>query len=103
MVATIVFGMSWYAKRSERGLGAYIPVGTADETLNMRHDSMMHNHLASTLMFRKLSYNINVIPRDGSTITQKTVLYDVQGIVRPGQVMAIIGGIKYHKYRVWCR
>lgn len=73
--------------------GAYLPVATADQLL-LRQESMMQNHLPCSISFRNLSYSIDATNQNGNEISPDGVfiLEDVCGLVKSGQVMAIMGG-----------
>lgn len=93
LVIGVVFIMQWFASRSEEGAGAYTPIASNEEAFFERHNEMMHNHSASTLMFQDLSYSIdNQKLGISSSTSHINVLHNVQGLVRPGEVLAIMGG-----------
>jgi hypothetical protein len=110
LLLSILLGMRYFAKRSEDGAGAYTPVDATEVAILQREASMMHHHLPCSVMFRKLCYSIdnassfirtqrdadlgaeNAANVSGTARNQTEVLHDVQGIVTPGQVMAIMGG-----------
>jgi ABC-type glutathione transport system ATPase component len=100
-------------KRLERN--GYIAVNTDDnETEAQRRQDMMSNHIPCTIMFRNINYMIESDQKPDSTVVQRegsvdsvdenvdnflnngrlhqVVLEGIQGSVRPGEVMAIMGG-----------
>jgi ABC-type multidrug transport system ATPase subunit len=67
----------WYiARRSSRGVTLGEIHLEDDETMKLIHD-----HVPTTLQFRNVSYRIG----------EKMILENVHGLVKPGQVMAIMG------------
>ena len=106
------FGIFWFKRRNESGADGYSLVATSDQAFIERHASLMNNHVPCTLMFRNLAYLIDSTkgshvhqaqsnlaspvlaspPTTTSNRGRMSVLDNVQGIVRPGQVMAIMGG-----------
>ncbi|KAF9583777.1 hypothetical protein BGW38_008562, partial [Lunasporangiospora selenospora] len=65
----------WYLARKSGSSGGFIALPD-DEAAKL-----MAEHIPATLMFRDMGY----------TVGEKQVLRDVNGIVKPGQVMAIMG------------
>ena len=77
-----------------------------DDTLTeeQRIQNMMNHHSACTIMFRDICYSLDAksVPNVGNNVTQGAemepnantikILDHVQGVVKPGQVMAIMGG-----------
>lgn len=74
----IVLGLGvWYvARRSQRNQGLGEIRLTDDET-----SKLIHDHTPTTLQFRNVSYRIG----------EKLILDNVHGIVKPGEVLAIMG------------
>ncbi|KAI8588455.1 hypothetical protein BDZ88DRAFT_194973 [Geranomyces variabilis] len=78
------------------------------EQSNARRANMMDHHVASDIMFRDITYTIdlpkkpsrhlpfqrrnNAADEGGSSVPNPAVLRDVQGIVKAGEVMAVMGG-----------
>ena len=117
LVGLVFYGLVWLKKKADENSG-YSPVAGDDvQTGQLRHELMMSDHVPCTIMFRDLSYmietNINVpafiqhnegtaqsassvgtLPRlnSRSTKQQLMVLENVQGVVSPGEVLAIMGG-----------
>ncbi|KAI8908931.1 hypothetical protein EDD86DRAFT_191026 [Gorgonomyces haynaldii] len=97
IVLIMGLGLLWYKRKTEAGEDGYIPIETSDEAYLQRRETMMQNHEPSTIMFQNLSYVVETtqgaqVGQAGSGKKKMAVLEDVQGIVRPGQVMAIMGG-----------
>ncbi|RUS29334.1 putative ABC transporter, partial [Jimgerdemannia flammicorona] len=65
----------WYLARERKTGQGYIQI--ADDEAG----KLMADHIPATLMFDQIVY----------TVGDKTILSNVQGVVRPGQVMAIMG------------
>ena len=78
MVFLIALGLLvWYlARRSQRGEALGEIRLDDDETTKLIHD-----HVPTTLQFRNVSYKIG----------EKVILENIHGLVKPGQVMAIMG------------
>jgi ABC-type multidrug transport system ATPase subunit len=78
VVFLIVLGLGvWYvARRSQRNQGLGEIRLTDDET-----SKLIHDHTPTTLQFRNVSYRIG----------EKLILDNVHGIVKPGEVLAIMG------------
>ena len=99
-------------KRLERN--GYIALSADDETEAQRRQDMMSNHIPCTIMFRNINYMIESDQKQDSTVAHRSgssesldenanaqlnngylnqvVLEGIQGSVRPGEVMAIMGG-----------
>jgi len=74
---TLIGLLLWYiARRSQRSQGLGDIRLLDDET-----SKLIHNHVPTTLQFRNISYRIG----------DKHVLENIHGIVKPGQVLAIMG------------
>jgi ABC-type multidrug transport system fused ATPase/permease subunit len=101
----VVAGLMYLRKRAEQGNGGYEAIDHNDvEDEQERRDHMMSNHTSCTLLFRNITYSIDskrkVILSPNSenqeneigTHPRRVVLENIQGEVRPGEVMAIMGG-----------
>ncbi|KAJ2997734.1 hypothetical protein HDV02_005204 [Globomyces sp. JEL0801] len=106
----LVFGSLMYVKRrSENGVDGYIPINTLDSEAGQSREAFMTHHRPCTISWHKTSYIIttNKKPVPDASGTNPTsaeveppytgplkqvVLNDTQGMVRPGEVMAIMGG-----------
>ncbi|KAI8917509.1 hypothetical protein DFJ77DRAFT_456678 [Powellomyces hirtus] len=79
--------------------------GIDGEETNGRRAHMMDNHVASDIMFRDITYTIDApkkpahrwfhLPHRNAQANGNAplaVLHDVQGVVRAGEVMAVMGG-----------
>ncbi|KAJ3256010.1 hypothetical protein HK103_005817 [Boothiomyces macroporosus] len=116
----VVFGSLVCIKKRSESSGQYVAVGSGENFRT--EEEMMAHHLPCTIMFRNTSYiidtnlkvsqelldnndtdsdnseSIGMAPRNqGNHLLSKprqkqVVLEGIQGIVRPGQVMAIMGG-----------
>jgi ATP-binding cassette, subfamily G (WHITE), member 2 len=74
-LCVLAIGIWYLARRAQRSdLGEIRLLG--DETTKLIHD-----HLPTALQFRNVSYRIG----------DKTILQNVHGLVRPGEVLAIMG------------
>lgn len=96
LVLIIIFVMRYFARESETGASAYMPLETEEE-LSSREASMMYHHLPTTVMFQNLTYTIPTSPSSADRYANpefnvKFILDGILGCVRPGQVMAIMGG-----------
>lgn len=76
----------------------YTPVQTEEDLAGRleREASMMYHHIPSKIMFRNLSYLIphssGLSGHNENSPSGDYVLKNVQGMVVPGQCMAIMGG-----------
>ena len=72
----LALGIWYIARRSQRSQGLGEIRLLDDETTKLIHD-----HVPTTLQFRNVSYRIG----------EKQILENVNGIVKPGEVLAIMG------------
>jgi ABC-type multidrug transport system ATPase subunit len=72
----IVLGIWLYNVSKSKKDSGYVPVDFDDEA-----DKLMSHHVPSTLVFEDVSYSVG----------EKLILYNITGIVEPGEMMAIMG------------
>lgn len=78
-VFTFLIGLGigiWYLARKPRSMGRGIIALSDDET-----SKLMAEHIPAALMFKEMSYSVG----------GKEVLRQISGLVKPGQIMAIMG------------
>lgn len=100
----VVAGLMHLRKRAEQGIGGYEAIAASDvDDEQERRDLMMSNHTSCTLLFRNITYSIEskrkaILPPNSETLNaigthpKRVVLENIQGEVKPGEVMAIMGG-----------
>lgn len=114
----VLSGLVHLRKRAESGRDGYVPVDTEDEDDEARRmQDMMAHHTPCIVMFRNTNYTIEtskkaITPSDPAnnsvslsapiSYQQQVVLEGIQGMIRPGEVMAIMGGSS-RLIRFWSR
>ncbi|EGF77988.1 hypothetical protein BATDEDRAFT_13539 [Batrachochytrium dendrobatidis JAM81] len=87
LVVVVVGSLVWLQRKADASHAGYLHIVSDDPQSEAPCEEMMSDHVPCTIQFRNLSYAI-----DTNRLQKMVVLEEVQGVVRPGQVMAIMGG-----------